>query len=176
MNGIDESTRYVTLELHNTQLERIEALIERNLARQEAIAANMRADIGELKGEIKAVHARIDCLEKKVDTSIDGVEKTLNARIDGLEKKIDARIDDLEKKVDVRIDGVVKTLTAHVDGLDKKLDSRVDGLEDSIALTNMRLDDIKSQQSNTLARWGIIIAVGVCVVQVITSVVLQFIH
>ena len=121
MNGIDEGTRYVTLELHNTQLERIEALIERNLARQEAIAANMRADIGELRGEIKAVHARID-------------------------------------------------------GLEKKVDARVDGLEDAIALTNMRIDDLKSQQSNTLAKWGIIIAVGVCVVQVITSVVLHFIH
>ena len=41
MNGVEEGTRYVTLELHDAQLERIEALIERNLARQEAIAANM---------------------------------------------------------------------------------------------------------------------------------------
>ena len=128
MNGIDEGTRYVTLELHNTQLERIEALIERNLARQEAIAANMRADIGELRGEMGELRGEI---------------KAVHARIDGLEKKVDARID---------------------------------GLEDSIALTNMRIDDLKSQQSNTLTRWGIIIAVGVCVVQVITSVVLHFIH
>mgnify|MGYP002624343468 CR=1 FL=1 len=143
MNDIDEGTRYVTLELHDAQLERIVALIERNLARQEAIAANMRADISELKGELKAI----------------------NAKVDGLEKKFDARIDGLEKKVDARIDG-----------LEKKVDARIDGLEDAIAMTNMRIDDLKSQQSNTLTRWGIIIAVGVCVVQVITSIVLQFIH
>ncbi len=96
MNGIKEGTCCVTFELHDAQLKRLEALIERNLARQEAIAANMRTDIGELKsemgelrGEIKAVHAKID------------------------------------------------------------------GLEDSIALTNMRINDLKNQQSNTLARWGI---------------------
>ena len=143
MNGIDEGTRYVTLELHNTQLERIEALIERNLARQEAIAANTRADFAEIKGDLKTLNAKVD-----------GIEKTLNARIDGLEKRVDARID----------------------GLEKKVDARIDGLEDAIAMTNMRIDDLKSQQSNTLTRWGIIIAVGVCVVQVITSIVLQFIH
>ncbi|MBR0034342.1 MAG: hypothetical protein IJP54_01585 [Synergistaceae bacterium] len=113
MNGVDDK-QYVTIELHDAQLERLEALIERNLARQEAIAANMRADIAELRGDVKA--------------------------------------------------------------LDAKLDARTEGIMDAIALTNTRIDDLQTKQSNSLAKWGIIIAVGVCVVQVITSIVLQFIH
>lgn len=127
--------QYVTLELHDAQLERLEALIERNLARQEAIASELRGDI------------------KVLSMKVDSIDKTLNAKIDGLEKKVDARID----------------------GLEKKVDTRIDGLEDTIAITNMRIDNLQAKQSNTLAKWGIIIAVGVCVVQIITSIVLRFI-
>ncbi|MBQ9432883.1 MAG: hypothetical protein IJU26_01570 [Synergistaceae bacterium] len=53
MNSVDDK-QYVTLELHDAQIERLEALIERNLARQEAIAANIRTDIANLRGEMKA--------------------------------------------------------------------------------------------------------------------------
>ena len=130
MNSVDDK-QYVTIELHDAQLERLEALIERNLARQEAIAANTRADIADVRGDIKE----------------------LNAKIDGVEKKIDARIDGLEKKVDARFEGVM----------------------DAIALTNTRIDDLQAKQSNSLAKWGIIIAVTVGVVQVITSIVLRYI-
>ena len=130
MDGIDEK-QYVTIELHDAQLERLEALIERNLARQEAIAANTRADIADVRGDIKE----------------------LNAKVDGVEKKIDARIDGLEKKIDARFEGVM----------------------DAIALTNTRIDDLQAKQSNSLAKWGIIIAVTVGVVQVITSIVLRYI-
>ena len=53
METIQEN-EYVTRELHDLQLERIELLIERNLSRQEVIAAGMKADIAELKGDVKA--------------------------------------------------------------------------------------------------------------------------
>ena len=130
MNGVDDK-QYVTIELHDAQLERLEALIERNLARQEAIAANMRAEIAELKGDIKEGIAELK-----------GDIKELHARIDGVEKKVDARID---------------------------------GVMDAIALTNTRIDDLQTKQSKSLTKWGIIIAVIVGVVQVITSIVLRYI-
>ncbi len=120
---IVEDNEYVTREIHDLQLERIELLIERNMARQEAMAAGLRADIAELRG-----------------------------KVDGLEKKVDERINGLEKKVDARVDGIM----------------------DAITLTNMRIDDLKSAQSNNIAKWGIIIAVGICAVQIISSVILHF--
>ncbi|MBQ7665916.1 MAG: hypothetical protein IJS42_04280, partial [Synergistaceae bacterium] len=76
---IVEDNEYVTREIHDLQLERIELLIERNMARQEAIAAGLRADIAELRG-------KVDGLEKKVDERINGLEKKVDERINGLEK------------------------------------------------------------------------------------------
>lgn len=112
---------YVTLEMHNFQLERIELLMERNLAKQEAMASEMKAEFGILKGEVRA----------------------LDAKVDGLEKKVDARID---------------------------------GLEDSIAVTNMRIDDLKSSQSNKIALWAIAAAIGICAFQTIVSLILFFLN
>ena len=162
-------SEYVTLEVHNLQLERIELLMERNLARQEAIASD-------IKGELRVLNAKFDSLERKLDTEvkrldnkIDGLETTLNARIDGLETTLNARIDGLEKKFDARFEAV----DAKINGLEKKVDARFDGIESAILLTNNRIDDLMSKQSNNLAKWGIIIAVVVCVVQVITSILLK---
>lgn len=123
--------RYESLHMNDDDLyDRIEALMERSTLKQEVIAANTRADIAELRGEVKA----------------------LNAKIDGVEKKLDARID----------------------GVEKKLDARVDGIMDAIALTNTRIDDLISKQSNKIAKWGIIIAIGICAVQIAASVILHF--
>ena len=125
-----QENEYVTREIHDLQLERIELLIERNLSRQEVIAAGIKADIAKLSGEVKA----------------------LDAKVDGLEKKVDERINGLEKKVDARVDGIM----------------------DAITLTNMRIDDLKNAQANNLAKWGIIFAVGICIVQIATSLILHF--
>ena len=65
---------YVTLQVHDAQLGRIEALIERNLARQEAIASDLKGEIRELCGEIKAIEAKVDGLEKKVDARFEHLE------------------------------------------------------------------------------------------------------
>ncbi len=131
--------RYESLHMNDDLYDRLEAMMERSISRQEVIAANMRADVAELRGEVKA----------------------LNAKIDGVEKKLDAKID----------------------GLDKKLDARVDGIMDAITLTNTRIDDTNtrindliSKQSNNIAKWGIIIAIGICAVQIATSLILHFLR
>ena len=127
MNDVREP-EYVTLEIHNLQLERIELLMERNLARQEAIASEMKAQMGELKGEIGTLRGEV----KALDTKIDSVER--------------------------------------------RLDARIDGLQDSLAITNMRIEDLKSSQSIKLSKWGILVAVGICALQILTTVVLHFWH
>ncbi len=165
---------YVTREIHDLQLERIELLIERNLSRQEVIAAGIKADIAELSGEVKALDAKVDGLEKSVDEKINGLEKKVDERINGLEKSVDEKINGLEKKVDERINGLEKKIDERINGLEKKVDSRVDSIMDAITLTNMRIDDLKNTQANNMAKWGIIFATGICVVQIIASVILHF--
>lgn len=80
---MEAERQYVTLELHDAQLERIEALMERNMARQEAIASD-------LKGEIKLLNSKIDGLEQRLEAKIDGVMDAVvitNSRIDDLNNK-----------------------------------------------------------------------------------------
>lgn len=180
-----QENEYVTREIHDLQLERIELLIERNIARQEAMYEGLRADIAELRGEVKAIDAKVDglekkidekinSLEKKVDEKINGLEKKVDEKINGLEKKVDERINGLEKKVDERINSLEKKVDERVNGLEKKVDARVDGIMDAITLTNMRIDDLKNAQANNLTKWGIIFAIGICTVQIIASVILHF--
>lgn len=169
-----QENEYVTREIHDLQLERIELLIERNIARQEAMYEGLRADIAELRGEVKAIDSKVDGLEKKIDEKINSLEKKVDEKINGLEKKVDERINGLEKKVDERINSLEKKVDERVNGLEKKVDARVDGIMDAITLTNMRIDDLKNAQANNLTKWGIIFAIGICTVQIIASVILHF--
>ena len=91
---MEAERQYVTLELHDAQLGRIEALIERNLARQEAIASD-------IKGEIKLLNAKIDGVEQRLEAKINAVEQKLEAKIDGVMDAVaitNSRIDDLHNK------------------------------------------------------------------------------
>ena len=144
MNGVQEK-EYVTIQMHDVQLERIEMLIERNFARQEAIAGDIKGEIRELHGEIKAL-----------DTKIDGVEKKLDAKIDTLDSKVDA---------------VGKRLETKIDGVEKRLETKIDGVMDAITITNSRIDDLHNKKSNNIALWAIAAAVGICAFQAIVSLI-----
>ena len=101
---------YVTLQLHDAQLERIEALMERNMARQEAIASD-------IKGELKLLNAKID-----------GVEQRLEAKIDAVEKRLEAKIDAVEKRLETKIDGVMDAVAitnSRVDDLHNKKSNNI---------------------------------------------------
>ncbi len=78
-----ELQEYVTVQTHDAQLGRIEALMEANLAHQELIASELRSEIREIKGEIKALDAKIDA---KIDGVMDAIAIT-NSRIDDLHDK-----------------------------------------------------------------------------------------
>ena len=56
---------YVRREILDLYIERMEAISEKNLAKHDAIAAEMRANISEMKGDLKAMNARLDTIENK---------------------------------------------------------------------------------------------------------------
>ena len=93
-------------------------------------------ELGEIKGELKALRAetqsefkmvngRIVSLENKMDGKIDSLETKVNGRIDSLENKMDGRINSLETKMDAEFRIVhteIKSVNEKVEGLDKRLD------------------------------------------------------
>ncbi|MBQ9574687.1 MAG: hypothetical protein IJR27_05360 [Synergistaceae bacterium] len=151
MNAVQEE-EYVALQTHDAQLSRIEALMERTLARQEAIAN----DVNGIKGEIREMHGEI---------------KALDAKIDGVEKRLDAKIDGVEKRLEAKIDGVKQELNTKIDGVEKRLEAKIDGVMDAVAITNSRIDDINNKKSNNIALWAIATAVGICAFQAIVSLI-----
>ena len=56
---------YMRREILDLYIERMEAISEKNLAKHDAIAAEMRANISEMKGDLKAMNARLDTIENK---------------------------------------------------------------------------------------------------------------
>ena len=70
-----------------------------------------------------------------------------------------------------------ETMYTEIKGEIKNIHTRIDGVIDtfSVAVNDMkeRLDDIKTGQSNTLTRWGIIVALVVGIVQVAVTLLLK---
>ena len=84
-----DNQQYITVELFNARMERLEAIIERNLA-------ITRADIAEFKSEIKA--------------EISGVRSELKADIANVRSELKAEIADVRSEVRIqstRIDNLV---------------------------------------------------------------------
>ena len=69
---------YVRKDYHDETIRRIEVLMERNLAKQEAMNARQEARFTEIQGEIKNLHTRID-----------GVVGTFSVAINDLKDRID---------------------------------------------------------------------------------------
>jgi len=64
--------------------------------------------LSEMTGEMKAINARIESLDRKIDavdeklsTKIDEGDKRLATKIDELDKRLSAKIDDLDKRLDI---------------------------------------------------------------------------
>ena len=69
---------YVRKDYHDEAIRRMEVLMERNLAKQEAMNARQEARFTEIQGEIKNIHTRID-----------GVVDTFSVAINDLKDRID---------------------------------------------------------------------------------------
>ena len=69
---------YVRKDYHDATMREIKALMDRNLAKQEAMNARQEARFTEIQGEIKNIHTRID-----------GVVDTFSVAINDLKDRID---------------------------------------------------------------------------------------
>ncbi|MBQ7560348.1 MAG: hypothetical protein IJS99_00750 [Synergistaceae bacterium] len=95
-------------------------------------------------------------------------------------RKIDerfAKIDERFAKVDERFNAIENRL-ADMSGEIKSINARIEGVIDTFSVAinglNSRIDDIRDSQAYGAAKWGIIVAFFVGIVQVATSVILHF--
>ena len=58
-------------------------------AKMESMFNRLHAEIGEVRGDIKALSGRIDGVNASLSGRIDGLNASLSGRIDGLDKRID---------------------------------------------------------------------------------------
>lgn len=54
-------------EVLNERVDKMQAIVERNLAEHRVIASEIRSEINELKGENRVITARLDSVEKRID-------------------------------------------------------------------------------------------------------------
>ena len=100
---------YVRKDYHDETIRRMEVLMERNLAKQEAMNAE------------------------------------INARVDAMSAKQEAIYTEIRGEI-------------------RNIHTRIDGVVDTFSVA---INDIKESQSNSLTRWGIIVAIVVGVVHTV---------
>jgi len=74
--------------------------------------------IRELKGDLKALDAKMDAEFRVVHSELGSLDQKLSQRIESLDQKLSQRIESLDQKLSQRIDGTNRRL----DDSDKKLD------------------------------------------------------
>ena len=84
------------------------------------------------------------------------------ANLKGIERLMSANMARHEM-LNERIFGEIKSLNTRVDAVNTRIDS-----------VEKRIDDLKDAQNQGLTRFGVIVALGVGLIQVITAFVLQF--
>ena len=77
-------------------------------AKMEALFNRLHVDIGEVRGDIKALSERIDGVNASLSERIDGLNAALSGRMDGLDK----RMDSLDKRIDDLRNGIYLWLVA----------------------------------------------------------------
>ena len=104
-------------------------------------------------------------------------EYTLKEYIDDQVIRLEQR-DDFEDKVnDLRLSEIKAVVEKAVTDMKKETDIinvRIDAINTRIDAVNTRIDDLKDAQNQGLTRFGVIVALGVGLIQVITAFVLQF--
>ena len=106
-------------------------------AKMEALFDRLHVEIGELRGDMKALSERIDGNFATLLGRIDGNSATLLGRIDGNFATLSGRIDGNFTTLSERIDGNSATLSGRIDGNFATLSGRMDGLD-------KRMDDLRN--------------------------------
>ncbi|MBR1671439.1 MAG: hypothetical protein IJ702_00785 [Fretibacterium sp.] len=118
---------YVRKDVFEISMQRLEALMERNLARQEAIAGEMKADIEKLRREVKE--------------EVGGLRSEMKEEIGGLRT---------ETK------GEIGSLRGEIDGLRSEMKGEVDGLRAEIKMVDERVNSVNARIDSvqTTVYWG----------------------
>ncbi len=69
--------------------------------------------LNEMKGELKAIHTRIDSLESNMNTRIGSLDERMNTRITSLETKMDIKFEGLDYRFE--------TINTKLDSLEKRI-------------------------------------------------------
>ena len=90
---------YVRKDYHDATMREIKALMDRNLAKQEAMNAEMNARIDAMAAKQETLYTEIRGEIKNIHTRIDGVVDTFSVAINDLKDRIDDvkdRVNDIE--------------------------------------------------------------------------------
>ena len=111
--------------------EQVQALVDVTGAERRALSADMaglKASEERVKGEIVAVHTRIDGLRDEVNARFAGLRNEVNARFDRVEARFDGARDEMNAKFDgardemnAKFDGVRDDMSARFAGVDRQL-------------------------------------------------------
>lgn len=100
--------------------EQVQALVDVTGAERRALSADMaglKASEERVKGEIAAVHTRIDGLRDEVNARFAGLRNEVNARFD----RVEARFDGARDEMNAKFDGVRDDMNARFAGVDRQL-------------------------------------------------------
>ena len=106
--------------------EQVQALVDVTGAERRALSADMaglKASEERVKGEIAAVHTRIDGLRDEVNARFAGLRNEVNARFDRVDARFDGVRDEMNARfdrVDARFDGVRDDMNARFAGVDRQ--------------------------------------------------------
>ena len=92
-----------------------------------AMLFRISRDVGELKGEVKGINARIDETNRRIDET--------NRRIEDVRSELIDRIDLVNTNLTGRIEDVNTNLTGRIDSLER----RIENLEQSVATLREQL-------------------------------------
>ena len=88
--------------------------------------------MNELKGEIKALAARVGGFESKVEGEFRAVHSEI--------KRVDEKIESSDKRLDTRIDALDKKLEIRMDSLDKRMD-----VTQRVAVTEEKMRELEAK-------------------------------
>lgn len=100
--------------------EQVQALVDVTGAERRALSADMaglKASEERVKGEIVAVHTRIDGLRDEVNARFAGLRNEVNARFD----RVEARFDGARDEMNAKFDGARDDMNARFAGVDRQL-------------------------------------------------------
>jgi predicted phage-related endonuclease len=116
----------------------------------------------ELKGDIKALDAKID----GVKTELKGDIKALDAKIDGVRTELKGDIKALDTKIDgvrTELKGDIKALDTKIEGNIKALDAKIDGIKIDLRADLKVLDAKIDSVSKSISRFTWFFGIGVTI-------------